>query len=182
MASNKNLPLIAGGIAALFLLMGGKAKASTSTKSTEDTVTEIPPSDAPNSDIPQQDTKPSGGTKPVNPGPVTTLEKQNASIAINYAAEASDFFPNPYNQKSPGQSNLDWATNVTFWLTYSFGQSFCSKYDPQQFCSQPYSGELVPYKLTKSMKKVDGKDFAYWSKVWVRIRNYLKATYPEILQ
>lgn len=182
MVSNKNLPLIAGGIAALFFLMGGKAKASSSsTKSTQDTIDEIPPTDAPNSDIPTQDTKPSG-TKPVSVGPVTTLEKQNASIAINHAAEASDYFPAPYNQRTPGQSDLDWATNVTFWLTYSFGQDFCPKNNSPGYCAQFYGKEPVPFKLEPNMVKIDGKNYTYWSKVWIRIRNYLKNNYTEILQ
>lgn len=176
MASNKNLPIIAGGIAALFFLMGGKAKASTSQKSAQDSASEVPPTDTPNGNIPHEEPKPNKpNTKPVNVGPINEAEIENISRAIEQFDDQSapeDIIPSPYNMRAQGQSVLDWKTNLAFWLTYSWNKGWWVAFENK---------DPLPYKLSKTMKKVDGKGYEYWSKVWLRIRNYIKEHYQEAL-
>lgn len=180
---NKMLvPILLGGGLLAFLMMGKKTSAKTTTSGTG----ELPegggiqvdtgevPSDEPSGG--------GGGGTGVKVGAVTALEKQNAVIVINEASLVSNIFPNGFGDKKSGQSDLDWATNMVFWLSYSYPDSYQPTAPNIGFASAYYGGDPVPYKLVSGMKKVDGKGYDYWSKVWLRIRTYLKNQYPEVFK
>lgn len=179
--------LLGGGLLALLFMGGKKASAKTSGAGTGTGGTgqlpeaggidvPLPGGEAPNQNIPKE-------PKKVDPGPVTTLEQQNAVIVINEASLVSNIFPDGLGDKKPGQSNLDWATNMVFWLSYSYPDIYKVQAPNLGFGESAfYGGDPVPYKLTKGMAKVNGKGYDYWSQVWVRIRNYLKTQYADVFK
>lgn len=168
MAENKKILPIAGLALAAFLLMGGKkASAAQSGEKVEDTIDKIP-DDSIEDEIPK---KPSDAVKV---GAITNVEKQNASIVYNDASNVAAFLG---VDRPSGSTDLNWASSLTLWLTYGTNKSHCPKYI-NIGCSSPNGGALIPMKkLSVDMAKVDGKGYDYWSKVWLRIRDYIKSNY-----
>lgn len=182
MADNKKLVPLAGLGILVFFLMGSKKSNAKSSSGTTTPGGNIPgpmpdsdPSKPANTDIPT--TKPKDNSGPTPEKAASALERQNAAIVINSASIiANTLIPEEYGVRK-GQSDLDWGTNLVFWVTYCIDKEFCPTGDANIGCSATYGGPLVPFKLKEGMKKVDGKGYAYWSKVWLRIRDYMKSQY-----
>lgn len=182
------LPILLGGGLLAVLMMGGKkAKAAAAPAPGTGELPEgggiqVEPLPGP---VPEPGPKPEPTPKLPNVGPVTAYELGKIEWAINGFADEvnTSFIPEPWNKRQPGQSKLDWKSNLAFWLAYSSKSGDWVK-----------SGHAaVPYKLTEDMttkaeypaipKSIQNdpkySEYQKWAAVWLRIRNYIKKNYTE---